>query len=108
MMRFWTYLCLFLLITIHTADMLLTEQYVGNDWRSETFPLMKWAIQTYGIYGALWISRVIMYLYFWIALLTQDKKPLFYLLVIITILYYTSMIGWLFTLGYISWSSIGC
>lgn len=98
-----TWVFLFALIAIHTADMELTHYYIGNDAGCETFPPMSWCISKVGIDTALWISRLIMYPYFFLALLLRKKDWSFYLLVLITILYYTSMLDWTFQLGFWKW-----
>lgn len=103
MKKFLLYLVLFLLIVIHTMDMVLTSHYIGNGWQKETFPLMRLCIREFGIEPSLWISRVFMYSCFYLFLCKSDNKYLQRLLVICTILYWAAMIPWLFSLGIIEW-----
>lgn len=92
-----------LLVIIHTLDMQLTRDFIGNNWEQETFLPMRLCIKYIGIYNAEWVSRIIVYtlMFFWC--FNHDKKAWRYLLYIGTTLYYTAMINWLFTLELISW-----
>lgn len=98
---FWISFILF--IIIQTMDMMLTERYVGNHWQYETFPIMSWMIKTYGINVSLWICRVSSYLYLFFCLMNQESKWVVNLLVIATIMYWMSMIGWIFTTNLAAW-----
>lgn len=100
MNRFLTWFFLILLTIIHTTDMILTWKYIGNQFEKETFPIMRLSIEHFGIDSSLWVSRTIMYSYFFVALMKEDNKKWLYFLIIITVLYYTAMIPWLYTLGY--------
>lgn len=91
-------ICFILLILIHTIDMELTRIYVGNCWESETFIPMSYCIQILGIHGAIWVSRCIMYPIFYFYWIHRGNKYLDTLLVLGTLLYYASMIQWLFAL----------
>ena len=103
MWRFWVSFSLFCLILIHTIDMLLTDKYVGNNWKRETFPIMSYTIKYCGIDAALWLSRLVMYLVMFFLLCKSQEREFRYLLYLITILYYTAMIPWLFTLNLVKW-----
>ena len=110
-LKFWgkavSLLLLVLLLTIHTLDMLLTEHFIGNDWDTETFPPMRLCIKYLGIYPSLWVSRVIVYSLTFMYLLNWNKRMWFAFLVTATLLYWTAMTTWLFTLGILDWSSMG-
>lgn len=101
MKNFLLTLCLFLLIFIHTLDMELTIIYVGNEWQNETFPLMRYCIKNFGIYNAVWISRTIMYLSFYFYWIKRNNEYIQTFMVFGMILYWVSMLSWLFTLGII-------
>jgi len=103
MVKLLTWTCILSLIIIHETDMLLTQHYIGNQYNQETFPPMSWTIKTFGIFTAIWISRAIMYLYYWLALVFQKNRHWFYFLILVTILYYIAMIPWLFTLNLCDW-----
>ena len=92
-----------MMVAIHTIDMLLTMHYIGDNWQRETFPLMRYCIGHFGIHPSLWISRVFMYSAFYWYLCKADNKYVQRLLVITTILYWTAMLPWLFSLGYLQW-----
>ena len=98
------YLTVLMAIVIHTLDMVLTEHFIGNHWWQETFLPMRECIKAIGIYNALWVSRVCFYLYLWLTIHFMDRKLVRTTLLVITILYWTAMVPWLFTLGYINWS----
>jgi hypothetical protein len=98
-----TWLLIILLILIHSIDMELTAYYIGNNAADETFPLMSLAIEKVSIYPAIWLSRSIMYTYFWFALMNQEKKGWFYFLLLATILYWVAMADWIFQLGLAKW-----
>jgi hypothetical protein len=101
--KFAMYFVLFLMVLIHTLDMMLTMHYIGSNWQRETFPLMRLCISQFGIHPSLWISRVFMYCCFYLFLCKSDNKYLQRLLVISTILYWTAMLPWLFSLNYLTW-----
>jgi hypothetical protein len=82
--------------------MILTWKYIGNQFEKETFPIMRLSIEHFGIDNSLWASRILMYSYFFVALIKANNIKWLYFLVIITILYYTAMIPWLYTLGYVT------
>lgn len=94
---------IFLLVTIHTADMLLTERCIGNEWQHETFLPMSLCIKNFGIYNAMWISRAGMYLLILLFFIYKENKYWMDILIILNILYWTSMIDWLFNLHIITW-----
>lgn len=104
--KFAIYFCLLLLIIIHTIDMQLTEIYIGNVWELESFPPMQYCIKKFGIYYSLWISRIIFYAFVYMLLIKMHNKYWQLFLVVTTILYYTTMVGWLFTLGILDWDKI--
>lgn len=97
----WVFITL--LLSIHTLDMELTAYYVGNEYVNESFPPMRWAIGQISLYPALWLSRIIVYFYIWLTLINQNKKRWWYAIVLVTILYWTAMISWLFQLGIVEW-----
>jgi hypothetical protein len=101
--KVYSTLFVFLLLLIHTIDMILTRQVVGDDWWRETFLPMSYCIKWFGIYNALWISRVCIYSSLFIYFLNRKKWAWYYFLVTGTILYWTAMVPWLWTLGYINW-----
>jgi len=92
-----------LLVIIHTLDMQLTQDFIGNNWEQETFLPMRLCIKHIGIYNAEWVSRVIIYATLFIWCFNRNKKSWRYLLYISTTLYYAAMINWLFTLKLVSW-----
>lgn len=96
-----TWILILLLIIIHTVDMVLTRYYIGDNYKEESFFPMSSCINAIGIYNSIWLSRIIMYSYFFFALINQENKKWFYFLILVTILYYTSMIEWTFQLGII-------
>jgi|SRR5581483_7716639 len=98
------YISLVLLIIIHSADMLLTQYFIGNNWELESFPIMSLTIKYFGGDVALWISRVIMYSYFYLIILYKDNTYFSYFNILMTSLYWTAMIQWLFFLGLLKWS----
>lgn len=98
---FWTFLLL--LIAIHTIDMELTIHYIGNQWENETFPLMQLCIKKFGIYHSIWLSRVVTYLYFLISYRYKYSSYYLFFMFLVTVVYYTSMFDWLFTLGLTDW-----
>jgi hypothetical protein len=92
-----------LLISIHTIDMLLTGHYIGNDWQLETFPVMQLTIRLVGINSALWLSRLCVYSLLYAYFLNWKKYYWHYFLIVCTLLYWATMVSWLFSLDYISW-----
>jgi len=103
--RFISLLFVSLLLIIHTADMLLTGHYVGDDWQSETFPIMRLTIRLVGIHAALWLSRLCVYSFLFAYFLNWRKRCWRYFLITCTLLYWTAMVSWLFTLGYVEWAA---
>jgi len=103
MRTFITWFFLLALILIHSLDMELTRYYIGSDAKSEAFPPMSWCIGKFGIEMSLWISRAIMYPFFWLALVFRKKDGWLYFLILTTILYYTAMTSWIFHLGFWKW-----
>lgn len=87
-----------LLISIHALDMELTRHYIGDRWELETFLPMSLTIKELGIHKAVWASRIIMYILFFIFLETNRKPSIQNAMIVGTLLYWTSMIPWLFTL----------
>ena len=98
---FWFFL--FTLILIHAIDMELTTHYIGDQWEKETFPLMKMSICYLGVYNSIWISRAIMYTFFYICYLYRTNDRLIFLMFLTNVLYYLAMIDWLFNLNIIEW-----
>jgi len=92
-----------LLIIIHTLDMLLTREYVGNDWTRETFLPMSLCIKYIGIYNSLWVSRIIIYSLLFKYMLNWKSRAWYSFLVAGTALYWTAMAPWLFSLGILHW-----
>jgi len=93
----------FLLVVIHALDMQLTRQYIGNDWQRETFLPMSLCIKYFGIYISLWISRLIVYPLLFLYFLNWQKRYWHYFLITSTLLYWTAMLSWLWTLGIVEW-----
>lgn len=98
---FWTFLLL--LILIHAIDMELTTHYIGNQWEHETFPLMSLCIKQFGINVSIWMSRVACYLYFLVCYNYRNSNYFLFSMFLLVILYYTSMVDWLFTLCLVRW-----
>ena len=92
-----------LLLVIHTTDMILTREVVGNNWQNETFLPMSYCIKWFGIYNSLWLSRIGTYGMLFIYFLNRKSWKWFYFLVTCTLLYWAAMVHWLWTLGYVSW-----
>lgn len=101
--RFISRLFVLLLLFIHTLDMWLTRYWIGDDWDSETFLPMSYCIKWFGIYNAVWISRISIYTMLFLYFLNWRKRGWKYFLITGTILYWVSMISWLRTLGYTDW-----
>jgi len=93
----------FLLVVIHALDMQLTREYIGNEWQRETFLPMSLCIKHFGIYISLWISRLIVYPLLFLYFLNWKKRCWHYFLITSTLLYWTAMLSWLWTLGIIEW-----
>lgn len=89
------FICFIVLIIIHTVDLELTTNYIGNNYEQESFVLMAWAIKNFGIYNAVWLSRLIMYPLFFTFLCYQDNKKIQHVVMLLSFLYVTSMWGWL-------------
>lgn len=89
------------MILIHTMDMELTRHFIGNEWQREIFYPMSMTIKNVGIYAALWVSRIIMYGYFYFFLMNQHKKWAQHMMITTTILYWAAMTPWLFTLHFL-------
>lgn len=100
-MKIWLWFWIILLVIIHTVDMELTQQYVGDDWATEAFLPMQLCIKNFGVTNALWISRIFIYLFIFLVLCMQKTREWRCLLTTITILYWMSMTTWLITLGYL-------
>jgi len=81
----------------------LTTFHIGNQWQNETFPLMKLCIKEYGIYNAIWISRICTYLFFLVCYIYRQSDKMLYIMFLITVLYYLAMVDWIFNLGIASW-----
>ena len=96
-------LFVFMLLLIHTADMVLTLRVVGNNWDNETFLPMSYCIKWFGIYNALWISRIGIYSMLFLYLCNWRKWKWYAFLISGTTLYWTAMVHWLWTLGYTDW-----
>lgn len=100
MKNFFLWISFALLIVIHTLDMEFTRVYIGNEWEREVFYPMQTCIKHFGIYPAIWISRIIMYSLFLFYWLYHENKTLQKIMVLSTILYWAAMIQWLDTFGY--------
>ena len=96
-------LFVFLLLLIHTIDMWLTRFQIGNEWEREIFLPMSYCIKWFGIYNAIWISRIGIYTGLFVYFLNWKKRGWHYLLVVGTLLYWAAMLPWLRALGYVSW-----
>jgi len=96
-------LFVFLLLLIHTMDMWLTRFQIGNDWELEIFLPMRYSIKWFGIYNAIWISRITIYVMLFVYFLNWKKRGWHYFLIVSTLLYWTAMLPWLRTLGYTYW-----
>lgn len=103
MKTFLFWFLLLALILIHSIDMELTTHYIGDQWQNETFPLMRHCIKEFGIYNAVWISRVFCYLYFYWCYIYRKDERMVYSMFLVTILYYVAMTGWLFSLDLVKW-----
>ena len=103
MKSFLYWLCLIGLITIHTIDMELTTFEIGNQWQSESFPPMSICIKHFGIYNAVWISRIVMYSYFIISYKYRNRNYFLFIMVLFCFIYYAAMFDWLFYLNIINW-----
>lgn len=101
--RYVSLLFVLLLLFIHTLDMWLTRYYIGNDWGRESFLPMSYCIKWFGIYNAIWISRICIYGSLFLYFLNWRKRRWKYFLITGTILYWVSMLSWLRTLGYTNW-----
>jgi len=97
MKKLLVWICFIALIIIHTLDMELTRVFIGNDWQNETFPPMSYCIKQFGISNAIWISRSIIYPFFLLILFNHESSKLQKILIVVTILYWVSMIQWLDT-----------
>ena len=100
---FISFLFLFMLIVIHTTDMILTREVIGHDWQREAFLPMRYCMQQFGLYNALDISRISMYTMIFIYLCNWKSWRWFSFLVAGTCLYWISMVHWLWILGYVDW-----
>lgn len=100
---FVSFLFLFMLIVIHTTDMILTREVIGHDWQREAFLPMRYCMKWFGLYNSLDISRISMYTMIFIYLCNWRKWRWFSFLVAGTCLYWISMVHWLWTLGYVDW-----
>ena len=92
-----------LLVIIHAIDMELTRHYIGNAWEREIFPPMSLSIKLIGIHASLWVSRAIMYTLIYLYFLNWKKRYWYYFLITGTILYWTAMVSWLWSLGFLTW-----
>jgi hypothetical protein len=96
-------LFVFLLLLIHTTDMWLTRYFIGNEWERESFLPMSYCIKWFGIYNAIWISRIGIYVMLFAYFLNWEKRGWHYFLIVGTLLYWATMIPWIRTLGYTNW-----
>ena len=96
-------LFVFLLVLIHALDMELTRIYVGDNWQNEIFLPMSLCIKYFGIHISLWISRIIIYPTLFLYFMNWQKRSWHYFLITGTLLYWTSMLSWLDTLGIVEW-----
>jgi len=103
MKKFLFWFFLIALIIIHTVDMELTTYYIGEQWENETFPLMRYCIKQFSISNAVWISKICSYLFFFFCYKYRESRDTVYIMFLITVLYYTSMIDWLFNLDLVNW-----
>ncbi len=95
---------LFLLIVIHTLDMQLTQDFVGNNWERETFPLMSYCIKWFGIFTSLWISRFTMYSLMFLYILNRNSRYWNAFLIAGTLLYWAAMTQWLWRFDILQWN----
>ena len=95
---------LFLLIVIHTLDMQLTQDFVGNNWERETFPLMSYCIKWFGIFTSLWISRFTMYSLMFLYILNRNSRYWNAFLIVGTLLYWDAMTQWLWRFDILQWN----
>ena len=102
--KFVSFLFVSLLVLIHTTDMVLTQHYIGDDWQRETFLPMKMSIKWFGIYNAVWISRICIYSLIFTYFMNWKKWRWHYFLICSTTLYWASMVTWLWSLGYLGWT----
>jgi len=98
-----SFLFVLMMLLIHTTDMVLTREVIGDNWDRETFLPMSYCIKWFGIYNALWISRICIYTMLFIYLCNWKNWKWFAFLVSSTALYWTAMIHWLWSLGYVNW-----
>jgi hypothetical protein len=98
---FW--FCMFALLIIHTIDMELTSRYVEDNWQVESFPIMRALIRDMGINVAIWIAKLSMFSYFFLSYYMRLSKVWLIQLALFAVLYYTSMVNWLFVLGIFKW-----
>lgn len=101
---FWIFL--FAIIIIHSIDMELTRYYIGDQWETETFPLMRHCIKEIGIHNALWVSRVCTCIFLFMCFLRRKEENVVFLMFLVTVIYYIGMIPWLFKLGLMDWPLI--
>jgi hypothetical protein len=101
--KFWFFCLWWLLVLIHTMDMEFTKHHIGNDWHNETFLPMQICIREFGINNSLWISRGLMYPMFLLFLLFRQRVWVCNILLVVTVLYWTSMLCWIETLGIATW-----
>jgi hypothetical protein len=85
----------------------VTRYYIGDRYEIESFPPMRQTIKMLGIDGAVWVSRGILYTYFFFALLNHKRTSWLYFLILANALYWTAMIPWVFQLGIVKWPLSG-
>jgi len=98
MKTFFYWFFLISLIAIHTIDMELTTHEIGDQWERENFYLMQLCIKYFGIFHAVWISRIVMYLYFAVSYRYKSNDYFIFTMFLLALLYWAAMIDWLFTL----------
>ncbi len=101
MKGFWV--CIVLLVAIHTFDMVVTDRCIGDDWEREMFFPMRLAIHYIGIYNALWVSRLLTYLYLLFCIHNREQRLVRSVLYTVTVLYWTSMLSWPYFFGWFNW-----
>lgn len=99
--RFW--ISFWLIYIIQCLDMLLTQQYVGDNWKNENFPPMSLCIKYLGIDWSLWVARVLFFSFLFFCLKYRDSHRITNVLFILNLCYWASMVQWLFILGFLKW-----
>jgi len=99
--KFFFWLWVMLLIIIHSIDMVLTREYIHDNWQKEIFLPMSMLIKYCGIYLALDVSRIFFYSFILVCIYCQKSKHTLYLLGVVNAWYWTAMFFWLVDLGFV-------